>query len=176
MASAQLDERQREINRFLVLSLQKSVGDLNYQLSAFHQHSELHYTPDPLGDLIYTGVASDTLRANAASEAQFDASYKLNDSHTVRTGVAYTHQDTRSDNTVGVFDLAADGSQAANTARTIIDNSRQTGKLSSVYLQDEWHIAAPLTLNYGIRYDKVQAFINEQQWSHCPDGASRADT
>jgi hypothetical protein len=61
--SAQLDQRQREQNRFLVLSLQKSVGDLNYQLSGFHQYSELHYTPDPVGDLAYTGVASNTLRS-----------------------------------------------------------------------------------------------------------------
>jgi outer membrane receptor protein involved in Fe transport len=163
--SAQLDERQRELNRFLVLSLQKSVGDLNYQVSAFHQYSELHYTPDPVGDLAYNGVASNTLRSNTASGVQFDASYKLNDTHTIRTGLAYTRQTTHSDNTVGVFDLNEDGTQASTDARTIVDNSSKTGKLSSVYLQDEWHIGAPLTVNYGVRFDKVDAYVNEQQWS-----------
>jgi outer membrane cobalamin receptor len=34
LPSSQLDERQREVNRFLVLSLQKSLGALNYQVSA----------------------------------------------------------------------------------------------------------------------------------------------
>ncbi|MPQ57776.1 TonB-dependent receptor [Duganella sp. FT27W] len=163
--SSQLDQKQREVNRFVVLSLQKSLGDLNYQVSAFHQYSELHYTPDALGDLIYNGVGSNTLRSNSASGAQFDSSYKLNPEHTLRAGLSYARQNTRSDNSVAVFDTNSDGTQASTDPRTIIDNSRQTGKLSSVYLQDEWHIAAPLTLNYGIRYDKVQAFINEQQWS-----------
>jgi outer membrane receptor for ferrienterochelin and colicin len=163
--SAQLDQRQRELNRFLVLSLQKSAGDLNYQLSGFHQYSELHYTPDPVGDLAYTGVSSNTLRSNSANGLQFDASYKLNDAHTLRTGLAYTRQTTHSDNSVGVFDLNDDGTQASTTPRTIIDNGSKTGKLSSVYLQDEWHISAPLTINYGVRFDKVSAYVDEQQWS-----------
>jgi outer membrane receptor protein involved in Fe transport len=163
--SSQLDENQREKNRFLVLSLQKSLGDLNYQVSAFHQYSELHYTPDPIGDLAYNGVASNTLRSNTANGLQFDASYKLNDQHTIRTGLAYTRQTTHSDNTVGVFDMNDDGTQASTDPRTIIDNSSKTGKLSSIYLQDEWHITAPLTVNYGVRFDKVDAYVNEQQWS-----------
>lgn len=163
--SSQLDERQREVNRFLVLSLQKSIGDLNYQLSGFHQYSELHYTPDAIGDLAYNGVASNTLRSNTANGLQFDASYKLNSTHTLRTGLAYTRQTTHSDNSVGVFDLADDGTQASTDPRTIIDNSSKTGKLSSVYLQDEWHISAPLTINYGVRFDKVDAYVSEQQWS-----------
>jgi outer membrane receptor protein involved in Fe transport len=163
--SSQLDENQREKNRFLVLSLQKSLGDLNYQVSAFHQYSELHYTPDPIGDLTYNGVASNTLRSNTANGLQFDASYKLNDQHTIRTGLAYTRQTTHSDNTVGVFDMNDDGTQVSTDPRTIIDNSSKTGKLSSIYLQDEWHISAPLTVNYGVRFDKVDAYVNEQQWS-----------
>jgi outer membrane receptor protein involved in Fe transport len=164
--SSQLDQNQREVNRFLVLSLQKSIGDLNYQVSAFHQYSELHYTPDALGgDLIYNGVASNTLRSNSSSGTQFDASYKLNDTHTVRAGLAYTRQTTHSDNSVGVFDLADDGSQLSTDPRTIVDNASKTGKTSSLYLQDEWHLSAPLTLNYGVRFDKVDAYVDEQQWS-----------
>ena len=164
--SSQLDQNQRETNRFLVLSLQKSIGDLNYQVSAFHQYSELHYTPDPQGgDLIYNGVASNTLRSNSSSGTQFDASYKLNDAHTVRAGLAYTRQTTHSDNSVGVFDLADDGTQLGTDPRTIIDNAGKTGKTSSLYLQDEWHLSAPLTLNYGVRFDKVAAYVDEQQWS-----------
>jgi len=165
LPSSQLNENQREVNRFLVLSLQKSLGDLNYQVSAFHQYSELHFTPDPIGDLIYNGVASDTLRSNSASGAQFDLSYKLNPTHTLRTGLAYTRQKTISNNTVGVFTTGDDGSQNSTTPTTIVDNSGKTGTLASFYLQDEWHISKPLTLNYGARFDKVSAFTSEQQWS-----------
>jgi outer membrane receptor protein involved in Fe transport len=165
LASADLDERQREINRFLVLSWQKSMGDLNVQASAFHQYSELHYTPDPVGDLVYNGVASDSLRSNSGSGAQLDLSYKLNQKHTVRAGLAYTRQDTRSDNTVAVFPSDDAGQQSASTPLTIIDNTGKTGTLASVYLQDEWHLTQPLTVNYGVRFDKVSAFVHEQQWS-----------
>ncbi|MYN45421.1 TonB-dependent receptor [Pseudoduganella sp. FT93W] len=165
LASAQLDQQQRESNRFAVLSLQKSLGALNYQLSAYQQTSELHYLPDPLGDLVYTGVASDTLRSNRSSGLQFDASYQLNPQHTLRAGLAYNRQRSRSDNAVRVFDTDDSGAQLGTVPRLISDNSSMTGRTGSLYLQDEWHIATPLTLNYGLRYDKVAAYIHEQQWS-----------
>jgi outer membrane receptor protein involved in Fe transport len=163
--SSQLDEQQREVNRFLVLSLQKTVGSLNYQVSAYHQYSDLHYTPDAVGDLIYNGVASDTQRSNASNGVQVDASYQLNASHTLRAGLAYARQTTHSDNAVSVFATSDDGTQASSTPFTVQDNSSKTGRTSSVYLQDEWHLSAPLTLNYGVRFDKVAAYIDEQQWS-----------
>ena len=46
-----------------------------------------------------------------------------------------------------------------------MDLGRVIGDLASLYLQDEWHISEPLTLNYGLRYDHVDAYIREQQWS-----------
>ena len=163
--SSLVNENQREANRFAVVSLQKSLGDVNFQASAFHQYSELHFLPDAAGDLIFNGVASDTLRANSASGVQFDLSYKLGATHTLRSGLAYARQRTRSDNTVAVFPVDATGAQSSTDPISIVDNSSQTGKLSSIYVQDEWHISKPLTLNYGLRFDKVQAYVNEQQWS-----------
>jgi outer membrane receptor protein involved in Fe transport len=165
LPSARLDETQREVNRFVVLSLQKSLGKLNYQVSAFHQYSDLHYLPDPIGDLVYNGVASDTMRSNSATGLQLDSSYRLDASHTVRAGLAATRQVTHSNNTVAVFPTDDAGQQTAADPLTVIDNSSKTGKLYSLYLQDEWHITAPLTLNYGVRYDKVDAFTDERQWS-----------
>ena len=165
LASAQLDEQQHEVNRFVVLSLQKSLGDVNYQVSAFHQVSQLHYTPDAAGDLVYNGVASDALRSNTANGAQFDLSYKITPEHTLRAGLGYTRQVTQSTNTVALFPTDANGVQSSSKPLTIIDNSGKTGTLASVYLQDEWRINGPLTLNYGARFDKVSAFINEQQVS-----------
>ncbi len=163
--SSQINENQDEVNRFFVLSFQKSLGDLSYQASFFHQYSDLHYTPDVAADLIYLGTASDTLRSNTANGLQLDASFKLNADHTVRAGIDYTRQVTASDNTVSVFPTDSSGAQSSTNPITIIDNSGKTGTLESIYLQDEWHISKPVTLNYGIRYDHVDAFINEQQWS-----------
>jgi outer membrane receptor protein involved in Fe transport len=163
--SSQINENQSEVNRFFVLSFQKSLGDLNYQASFFHQYSDLHYAPDPTADLIYLGTASDTLRSNTANGLQFDMSYKLLPNHTLRAGAAYTRQVTESDNKVSVFPTDSTGAQSSTDPFSIVDNSGKTGTLESLYVQDEWHIAAPLTLNYGLRFDHVDAFINEQQLS-----------
>ena len=166
LPSSQLNEQQSEVNRYFVLSFQKSLGDLNYQAAAFHQYSELHYTPDLVGDLIYNGVASDTLRSNSANGVQVDASYKLNTAHTLRTGFSYTRQVTQSNNSVAVFQTDNTGAQTLPyVPTTIIDNSGKTGTLASIYLQDECQISKPLTLNYGLRYDSVAAFTDEHQWS-----------
>ncbi len=165
LPSSQLNENQTETNRYVVLSYQKSLGDLNFQVSGFHQYSELHYRPDLAGDLIFNGVASNTLRSNSANGLQFDASFKLNDTHTVRAGLEYTRQATESNNTVVVFHADNAGAQLGTDPFTVIDNSGKTGTLGSLYLQDEWHITTPLTLNYGLRYDQVSAFVDEQQWS-----------
>ena len=165
LPSSNLDERQTETNNFVAVSLQKTLGDLNFQLSGFHQYSELHFFPDSAGDLLYNGVASNSLRSNSASGLQFDSSYKLNAAHTLRSGIAYSRQFTRSDNSVGVFPTNETGAQSATDPLIVKDNSSKTGQTTSFYVQDEWHISKPLTVNYGIRFDKIQAFVNEQQFS-----------
>ena len=165
LPSSQLNENQHELNNFVVLSYQKTLGALNFQLSGFKQYSELHYTPDAIGDLVYNGVSSDTTRSNSSAGLQGDASYKINPEHTFRTGFAYTRQTTESNNIVATFPADANGNQAANIPMTIVDRSSKVGQLYSLYAQDEWHISAPLTVNYGIRFDRVSAFVEEQQWS-----------
>ncbi len=165
LPSAELNDNQREVNNFAVISLQQTLGKLNYQASFFTQYSELHYTPDVAGDLIYTGVASNTLRSNSANGIQIDASYPIADAHTLRFGGSYTNQHTRSDNTVGVFPADANGNQTSSNPTAVIDNSSKNGNLVGLYVQDEWHVIAPLTINYGIRFDHVAAFTDEHQYS-----------
>ena len=165
LPSSNVRERQTEATRFVALSFQKTLGALDFQVSAFHQYSDLHYVPDGAGDLIYNGVASDTLRSNTANGLQVDASYKAGDAHTLRSGGAYTRQSTRSINAVNVFAVDDSGAQIGNTPVLINDNSSKLGRLASLYVQDEWRIDPKLTLNYGLRYDSVDAFTTEHQWS-----------
>src|SRR5665213_4141918 len=47
--SSQLNEHQNEFNQFNVLAYQKSVEDIDFQLSYFNRYSQLHFMPDPLG-------------------------------------------------------------------------------------------------------------------------------
>jgi outer membrane receptor protein involved in Fe transport len=165
LPSSQLNENQTEVNRFFIGVLQRSVGNLDFQASVFHQYSDLHYTPDPIGDLVYLGTASDTLRSNSASGLQLDAAYRLNPAHTIRFGGGFTAQRTQSNNTVSVFPADVNGNQISNIPTSIVDDSGQLGRIYSLYLQDEWHVDPRLTVNYGARFDHVNAFIDEQQIS-----------
>lgn len=161
--SASLNERQNELNRFVVLTYQKSLGDFNYQLSGYHQYSEVLFTPDVNGDLIYNGIATRALRNSSSNGLQLDASYKLNPEHTLRSGFAFNRQNTDSNNTSQVFPIFND--VPSSNPITIIDDSSKLGTTSSFYLQDQWTLTNALTLNYGVRYDRVSAYIEEDQWS-----------
>src|SRR5471032_429363 len=71
--SATLDARQRERNSFEVLSYQGRMGDVtDYQLSFFHRATDVHYAPDPVGDLVFDGIAADVKRRNTADGVQLD--------------------------------------------------------------------------------------------------------
>jgi outer membrane receptor protein involved in Fe transport len=164
--SSVVNEDQREENQLVAVSLQQTFGAVNYQLSFFHQYSNLHFDPDNIGDLIYLGTASDTFRSNSASGVQLDSAYKINAAHTARFGIELTRQDTESNNGVLVFPVdPMTGLQSSDLPFNITDNSSKRGELSSIYLQDEWHLDPRLTINYGLRFDHVAAFTNEEQWS-----------
>ena len=164
--SSDLDQRQREVNHYTVLSLQQSHGVFDYQASLFYQYSSLHFLPDTQGgDLIYNGVASDVFKSNSATGVQADASYKVAEAHTARFGFAYTNQLTKSDNNVGVFPVNDAGNQLSTDPIFIVDDSSKRGSLTSLYVQDEWRIDPRLTVNYGARFDHVAAFTNEHQIS-----------
>jgi outer membrane receptor protein involved in Fe transport len=164
--SATLDARQRETNDFQVLSYQGGDGlKRDYQVSLFHRRSTVHYQPDPLGDLLYNGVAADVLRRNDAQGLQADTAVHLNPQHTLRTGVFLQHERASADNRSQVFAADADGHQAGFTPITIVDNGGFSGNLAGVYLQDEWQPTKALTVNYGLRYDRVNTVVSEQQWS-----------
>ena len=76
--SALLNENQVEITHFSVLSLQKSVDGFDGQLSYFTRYNNLHFTPDPIGDLLINGIASNVSRISYTNGIQGDGSYQVN--------------------------------------------------------------------------------------------------
>ncbi len=75
--SASLTEHQREITDFAIVQLQKQVGAVDVQTSVFTRYSSLYYTPDPVGDLLFTGVAQTAARSVTSTGEQTDASWKV---------------------------------------------------------------------------------------------------
>ena len=165
-ASIDLDANQRERNNFQVLSFQSSLDDAtDFQVSLFNRTSSVHYVPDAIGDLVYNGVAADVTRRNVASGLQLDASRQLNPQHTLRAGLYLQRERGSVANSSTVFPADADGNQTSDVPVTIQDDSRLGGHLAGVYLQDEWQPTKALTVNYGLRYDRVNTVVAESQLS-----------
>jgi hypothetical protein len=163
--SAALQETQRELNHFAVLSWQHSQGAFDAQTSVTARYSSLTFEPDEIGDILFDGIAQDAYKQNIAYALQSDAAYKLGDEHTLRGGLFLQTDRSKSDTTSAVIALDAAGNQLNDTPVIIADNGAKTEWIESVYLQDEWKILEPLTVNYGLRFDKFTAFASGHQVS-----------
>jgi len=164
--SADLDERQREITRFGVLTLQGKFGETNYQVSAGQRYTGVNYLPDPIGDLIFNGVAGTIDRSNRANTLQADLSTPLGDVHMLRYGVYFSGERPVSNTVSQVFPADADGNQTSSIPITIVDDAAHIdARTYGVYVQDQWSLTDKLTMNYGARADRVDAYVNEGQIS-----------
>jgi outer membrane receptor protein involved in Fe transport len=164
--SDNLNERQHELAEYAIASWQHSEGALNWQTSLSVRYTSLHFAPDWVGDLLFNGIAQDAFKNDTAIGWQTDGAYKLGDSHTVRAGLYYQHDSSRSDTTSQVLPIdETTGAQTSNVPLTIIENGTQVQQIQSVYLQDEWKALTPLTINYGLRYDHYSAYSSGGQLS-----------
>ena len=162
--STKLDENQREENYFLVLSYFKKAGDLSLQAATFARYSKLSFRPDPLGDLLFNGIAQRVDRSSIATGMQIDGTYVLTPSHTLSGGVYLAAEITSVQTTSSVLP-AVDGVPTSDQPFDIFDSRGKTGYTYSVYLQDAWKVIPNLTVNGGLRIDGLEAFTSEWQLS-----------
>ena len=160
-----LNENQTENTQFGVISLQKHLDAADLQISAFVRNSNLAYAPDPLGDLLFNGIAQTAERANLAGGVQADSSWRINDAHTLRAGFLAQLEHTSFNTFSEVLPVDSAGAQTSDQPIGITDNGGKTGGLYGVYLQDEWRILPALTLNYGLRFDGVNEYTDATQLS-----------
>src|SRR5262245_13870364 len=163
--SAALDETQVEQDAYAILTYQKKVDDFNLQASAFTLYSSVLFRPDNVGDLIFNGVASRVDRDIFSNGVQFDASYKLTDQHTLRGGFLFSEQHASVGTVTLVFPVDANGNQTSDVPLRIADDHGKYGYFYGFYLQDEWKPFEQLTINFGGRFDVVNAFADENQLS-----------
>ena len=161
--SAGLQENQYEDTQYAVLALQRSINGFDGQLSYFTRYDRLHFGPDPVGDLLINGIASDVVRQSLTNGIQADASYQLFPAHTIRTGF-YFSGETIFDGNSSLVEPAPAG-VAVDAPFTIVDDVSKTGYLAAVYAQDEWKVTNNFIINGGLRFDQQWLFTNANQLS-----------
>jgi outer membrane receptor protein involved in Fe transport len=171
--AAKLDQNQKEITHYGVVSYQYAGDRLNAQINPFVRYSATRFTTDPnQGDVIINGFADAAKLTSLAAGVQADASLELGSAQTARFGLFFQNEHTTSNVVSTVLpsnDCGADPdciiTPTSDVPFSIVDQSSKTGQLYGVYLQDEWKLTPTLTFNYGARYDIVHAFTHESQLS-----------
>ena len=165
--SSKLNERQNEQTQYGVLALQRSINGFDGQLSYFTRYNNLHFIPDPAGDLLLNGIASDVSRQSYTNGFQGDASYVINPAHTLRAGFTVSAEQIWVDNLSIVEPLVPPFPPGTAVAApfSITDDVQKLGWLAGVYAQDEWKITDKLTLNAGLRFDQMWQFVDANQLS-----------
>ena len=164
--SALLNETQQENNDYAVVSYLKSTQDYDFQIAAFERYSSLYFSPDVIGDLMFNGIAQQAARHDLSEGVQADGTYRLAPDHTLRFGALVTAERATASTFSNVFPcLVMDCSSVGTVPVGIADSSGKTGWTYSVYAQDEWKILPTVTLNYGARFDALDAFTSAMQLS-----------
>jgi outer membrane receptor protein involved in Fe transport len=163
--SEKLNENQREITHYGIVSYQHSQGNLDFQISGISRYSSLAFSPDQIGDLLYNGISQQAYKRDVAFGLQGDSSYRFGDTNTVRAGLYIQNDQATSRTRSLVLPTDDAGNQTSDVPLAIIDNSKKTGQSYSFYLQDEWVVTPGVTVNFGARYDTYKALDSENQIS-----------
>jgi outer membrane receptor protein involved in Fe transport len=163
--SSTLNEREIDQYYYNIVALQSHGELIDSQIAVFSRYANVHFIPDVTNDLIFNGVASDVTRASQMYGTQFDASYDVNDRHTLRAGFMITAEKTDVSNISTVFNVDPTTGNPTGAPFTIVDANSLLGWNLGAYVQDAWKLTDALTFNYGIRFDQLYQFVDANQFS-----------
>jgi Carboxypeptidase regulatory-like domain/TonB dependent receptor len=151
---------------FGVLALNAApAADLDYQLAyTIHYNSE-QFNPDPIGGLIYQGVASRVFNSDLSNSLQGDLSYQPLVAHALRFGFYAAEHGVEADDSSLVFPVDTQGQQLQKSPISVGSNLNRIVVLGGIYAENTWHISDKLGVNFGARWDILSGFSNGDQVS-----------
>ncbi|MHB8383720.1 MAG: TonB-dependent receptor [Candidatus Binataceae bacterium] len=158
--STDLNENLKQRYYFGILALQGSIGaNLDYQIAYTAKYNTVTFEPDPIGDLIYQGVASNVFHSEFANTLQSDITYRFNKSHTFSGGFYVGEYGETLDDTSATFPADSAGKQTSDVPINITNNANGIAWLAGIYGQDHWKLTDKLSLDYGLRFDQMAGFV-----------------
>lgn len=160
-----VNDNQHENYNFIIGALDGSYGEnTKYHLDVFGTYSKIYYIPDMIGDLIYTGQATESKYQDSSGGMQVDISHKI-EHHDISTGIFF--QDERSIGSFLTYTFPADDNlnQTSYIPLNIPYQNAKTGYVFSYYLQDNWHLLKKIHFVYGLRFDYIDQFVKTDQLS-----------
>lgn len=163
--STTLNETQNEQTYYGFVAYQQTIGDFSFQLSQVNRGSTVSFNPDIKGDLFFNGVAAKINQYILTNGVQADFTYQFDDSHTIRGGALADTQKAGANNNSYVYALDPVTGDPIGNPEQIQDDHSKRAYDYGFYIQDQWKALADLTINYGLRFEKVRAYTNESQFS-----------
>ncbi|MGB6604197.1 MAG: TonB-dependent receptor [Steroidobacteraceae bacterium] len=147
-----------------VLSLSGTLdGGVAYQLaSSWHTISQ-RFEPDPVGELIYQGVASTATHDDHDTTLEGDLSF-TSGAHTLGAGFYLGQYRVSADDSSLVFAANDAGEQLSDVPLTVVNNAHSSNVITGVYVSDLWRISPNLSASAGLRWDTLSGFTNDHQF------------
>ncbi len=164
--STRINSRLDQQDYFGVLAFDGVIGEsLDYQLAYSVHYNNQNFHPDPVGDLLYQGVSSHVFNSDFSNTMQGDATYRLNPAHTFGAGFYFGEYGLEVDDHSLAFPVGSDGAQTSTMPVSVGANFNKINLVYGVYLQDTWKITEKLSVNFGSRWDLLDAFSVNSQFS-----------
>ncbi|MDV6330216.1 TonB-dependent receptor [Asticcacaulis sp. 201] len=163
--SDHLNSNQKETTQYAIASYLKTSDNFTGQVSIFARASKLTYSPDWDAELAFNGVAQAANKTDTSVGLQAEGAWTVNPAHTVRSGLIASADHSVSKTLSHVFYLDDSGNPTSDVPVVISDNGKKDSQTVSLYVQDEWKVFDQFVLNYGLRYDKLSSYRDEDQLS-----------
>jgi outer membrane cobalamin receptor len=161
--SADIDSYLNFNDALIVLSLAGSTADgFSYQVAGSWHTISQHFEPDPVGELVYQGVASTATHDDHDYTLEGDLSFALG-AHTLGSGFyAGEYRVTAEDSSL-VFPANEAGEQTSDVPVTVVNDAHANNVVAGMYVMDLWQISRRLSASAGLRWDMLTGFSSGHQ-------------